>query len=622
MKTIIRFIILAFVPVLLFACNDNDKLWERIGNIETRLTALEQQCKELNTNITSLQVMMEALQGNDYITGVSVVLEDGVEVGYKITFNTHPAVMIFHGKNNAGLAPVIGVKQADDGYYYWTQKSDNGQTTWILDEHGNKVKVTGSDGQNVLVIPQLKIENGQWMLSVDDGATWENLGSAQGDSFFADITNEEDRLILELQDGTKIELPKKQSFSFVLDKTCISNMFPEVSYEVTYTITSEENQNIHIETIIPNGWNVIVEQTNTQSGKIIITPSSLAMDGKVLVFAVNEKGNVCMQSILLKMNMIINVNAWAQFAYVTIETFSKERNITHFEYKRENTNHWTRIEATINGTDFSAKLTGLRPRTTYVVRPVFGEETGEEVSFTTEAAEQIPYSNFDTWYSSIAAGNEYNTPGVNGEQVWDTGNKGGAGFNQIPTTIETEEVIQGKAARLSSRWAVMKFAAGSLFTGKFVDITGVTNALLDFGIPYTCRPTQLKGYYKYIPGIVNRVGDKYNGKFDFLKGTVDSCHIYIALCDWEERTFHANSTPPGTLVDYSRNNSSVLAYGELKTNRTMSAYEPFTIELEWRNTTQKPNCIVIVATSSKYGDYFTGSTESVLLLDEFELGFD
>ena len=36
----------------------------------------------------------------------------------------------------------------------------------------------------------------------------------------------------------------------------------------------------------------------------------------------------------------------------------------------------------------------------------------------------------------------------------------------------------------------------------------------------------------------------------------------------------------------------------------------------------KPTYILIVASASKYGDYFTGSTSSVLLLDEFELLFD
>lgn len=55
------------------------------------------------------------------------------------------------------------------------------------------------------------------------------------------------------------------------------------------------------------------------------------------------------------------------------------------------------------------------------------------------------------------------------------------------------------------------------------------NAKLDFGIPYTCRPTQLKGYYKYIPGVVNKVGDKYNGKFDFLR-VQQIVVIFILLC--------------------------------------------------------------------------------------------
>ena len=54
----------------------------------------------------------------------------------------------------------------------------------------------------------------------------------------------------------------------------------------------------------------------------------------------------------------------------------------------------------------------------------------------------------------------------------------------------------------------------------------------------------------------------------------------------------------------------------------MTEYEKFTIDIEYRDLKRKPTYIVIVATSSKYGDYFAGSTNSVLLVDEFELGFD
>ena len=51
----------------------------------------------------------------------------------------------------------------------------------------------------------------------------------------------------------------------------------------------------------------------------------------------------------------------------------------------------------------------------------------------------------------------------------------------------------------------------------------------------------------------------------------------------------------------------------------MSNYERFTINLKYRDLTKKPTYILVVCSSSKYGDYFTGSTSSVLLLDEFDL---
>lgn len=310
-------------------------------------------------------------------------------------------------------------------------------------------------------------------------------------------------------------------------------------------------------------------------------------------------------------------NAWAQFAYLNGNIPTGKSGTPAFEYKQAKGTTWIKAEAEVNGKTFSAKVTGLKAKTNYVFRGMIGTEAGSEVTFTTEAEEQIEYSNFDTWYTRVASGNSYDTPGIEGRVIWDTGNQGGASFNQIPTTKETTDVVRGSAARLSSRWAVMKFAAGSLYTGKFAGLDGL-NAKLDFGIPYTCRPTKLTGYYKYNSGIIDRVPD--GGKYNFLKDKADSCHIYVALCDWAD-AFHANSKTE-TFVDYSTNNSTIIAYGELKNDRKMGTYEKFTIDLKYRDLTRKPTYIVIVATSSRYGDYFAGSTSSVLLLDEFELGFD
>ena len=306
-------------------------------------------------------------------------------------------------------------------------------------------------------------------------------------------------------------------------------------------------------------------------------------------------------------------NAWAEFAYLSGNIPSGKTGTVSFEYKQSKATSWIKVEATASGKTFSAKVSGLKPRTNYVFRGLVGTEAGTEVAFTTEGTEQIPYSNFDLWYKN---GKAWYT-GVEGIITWDSGNKGSSPYgNNNPTTEEKNDVVKGSAARLASCYAVIKFAAGSLYTGEFDEIVNL-NARLKFGIPYTCRPTTLKGYYKYNPGIVDK-DDK--NKFPHIMGKADSCHIYVALCDWTQ-PFLANSGTE-TFVDYSTNNSSILAYGELKDSRKMSEYESFTIDIKYRDLTRKPTYIVIVATSSKYGDYFAGSTSSVLLLDEFELGFD
>ena len=106
--------------------------------------------------------------------------------------------------------------------------------------------------------------------------------------------------------------------------------------------------------------------------------------------------------------------------------------------------------------------------------------------------------------------------------------------------------------------------------------------------------------------------DPYTG----LKGQSDTCQIMIFLTDWDQ-PFTVN-TNTGTFVDLD-NDPSIIAFGKLEDSRSMSGYEQFEIELDYRDTVRKPKYIVITACSSKYGDYFTGGVGSMLLVDEFEL---
>ncbi len=252
------FTILSIVAICFSSCSyDDTDLSNRVENLENRVTALEKLCKEMNSNISALQTIVEALQNNDYVTGVTPVEENGKVVGYTITFVKSAPITIYHGKDGVdgvngvdgkdGYTPVIGVEQDSDGIYYWTLDGE-----WLTDSEGNKIKavgIDGSDGKDGLdgvdgangkdgITPQLKIENDYWYISYDNGASWTQLGKAtgengangadgtngkdgtDGDSFFQGVdTSNGDYVVFTLADGTQIKLPTWYAFE-QLKKQC------------------------------------------------------------------------------------------------------------------------------------------------------------------------------------------------------------------------------------------------------------------------------------------------------------------------------------------------------------------------------------------------------------------
>ena len=128
---------------------------------------------------------------------------------------------------------------------------------------------------------------------------------------------------------------------------------------------------------------------------------------------------------------------------------------------------------------------------------------------------------------------------------------------------------------------------------------------------------KLRGYYKYNCGII----DKSRGPYDHLIGVPDTARIYVALfSDWT--TPFPLNTNTGHLVDLTWENESLLAFAEICQGSTVKDYTEFRIDLEYRDQFTKPTYILIVAAASRYGDYFTGSTSSVLLVDELELIYE
>lgn len=65
---------------------DDSEIWDKLQEHEDRIQKLEEMCSRLNENITALQAVLTALEENDYVTDVVKIMEDGVEIGYAITF--------------------------------------------------------------------------------------------------------------------------------------------------------------------------------------------------------------------------------------------------------------------------------------------------------------------------------------------------------------------------------------------------------------------------------------------------------------------------------------------------------------------------------------------------------
>lgn len=228
-----------FTAMMLFAVScsesyDDSALVGRVDNLENRVAKLEELCKQMNTNISSLQTLVTALQNNDYVTGITPITKNGETIGYTITFTKSQPITIYHGEDGKdgvngidgqdGHTPIISVKQDFDGIYYWTLDGD-----WLLDDNGNKIKAQGTDGRdgqdgidgtngNDGITPQLKIENEYWYVSYDNDETWvqlekaigdDGLNGLNGDAFFKGVTMGGGYVIFILNDGndTQIKLP-------------------------------------------------------------------------------------------------------------------------------------------------------------------------------------------------------------------------------------------------------------------------------------------------------------------------------------------------------------------------------------------------------------------------------
>lgn len=328
---------------------------------------------------------------------------------------------------------------------------------------------------------------------------------------------------------------------------------------------------------------------------------------------------------------------WSRFVHLEgsilskSESFVPDPNAMIFEWKKKDDANWNTLASTQEGENYKAILTGLEPGTVYTYRLVYNKESdpyaSDEVMFTTDTEVALYNGSFEfwsqsgkTWYpgSSAEAGNT--------TSFWNTSNPGtsqglGAMGGAVNSTTGVTDFVHGGtyAAKLQSTEKVSVFAAASLYTGSFLGLEGMS-ANMEFGKGFNARPIALKGYYKYTPAVINKVDRVPNGVTIKAGETLDQCAIFIALA---KKSFTFNNKNEDEYINYV-DDPDIIAYGELLSGAATEGdgYVEFNIPLKYKSLTDKPTHIIVVCSSSKYGDYMTGGVGSILYVDDFSFIYE
>lgn len=306
---------------------------------------------------------------------------------------------------------------------------------------------------------------------------------------------------------------------------------------------------------------------------------------------------------------------------------------------------WTVIASEKTGEGaYSGVMTGLKGSTQYSYKLVIDDvEIGDPLTLTTDAAPAIPNGDFEET-TNVGKYYEFYSPSSSTPEWrsiwWGSGNgnsvdgiSGSADMGFVICSPDTGTKYSGsQSACLQSAWALVKFAAGNLFTGSFGGLVGTKGGIVNFGRPFTARPTGLKFHAKYHGGKINHV-DTYPAGHVIKEGDWDASRIQFALGTWSAKKYggtkvspvQVNTTDVSTFVDYP-NDPATLAYAELvltaDSSDSHNTWKEYELKLNYKDLKTMPEYIIISCASSMWGDYFTGYDGARLWVDAMEFVYE
>lgn len=349
---------------------------------------------------------------------------------------------------------------------------------------------------------------------------------------------------------------------------------------------------------------------------------------------------------------LTQADAWSRVIWLYGEGLSGTE--LGFRYRKAGDEQWIDVPVESQSGAFSTCLEGVEPEQAYEVKAYSGEKESPTRTVTTETAPELPNGGFEKWETVGKSVFPY----LSTDDIfyWGTGNPG-ASIGNATLTDKTADKRPGSAgtyaARLESQHVgvvgITKMAAGNLFTGSYIATIG-SNGIVGFGQYYDRRPTALRGWFKYEQGVLSMVGKQPFADRNLEAGRdMDEGAIYIALGTWtpgeygvsdyggKSEMYGTAQTPviidtrvQGTFTLFKEKDKGggkfgkdIVAYGEKLLTGTTAEWTEFVIPLDYSEVTDRvPTHIIVVCSASRWGDYFTGSNESVLYVDDFELVYD
>ena len=331
--------------LLLASCN-NKEILSRLDQHDKEIAALQSDVAKLktavdqiNSNISALSTLVYAINDYDYVTSItSVKNNDGVVIGYTIKFTKSDPVTIYHGEKGEkgdpgdpgapgnpgdpgdpgdpgtpGATPTIGVVYGN-GVYYWTV---NGEL--LRDAEGNPVIASGAKGDpgtpgNDGITPQLDIQEGYWVISYDNGETWQQVAPAYAESqggsncncpdpVFSGVKETKSAIVFTLADGTKLSIDKLVDFTLVIDDSQSIDVVEGASTEIPYTLVGA-NAQTKVGAIASGDWWAEIAATDFESGMVKVTAGAAKM-AKVVVYAADGKGKADIRTLVFESGILV-----------------------------------------------------------------------------------------------------------------------------------------------------------------------------------------------------------------------------------------------------------------------------------------------------------------------------